>query len=109
MGSVNWPSFIWGLVLGGLAALLTGFLKKAGEDAWVALKARLFPAEPDPIAVPNDFNPNQYEQANFSWVHENAVHEKQAQGYTYFIHPTHHAKCFRQLPDRKEFVMRQPH
>src|SRR5262245_7173027 len=104
MNSIDWSSFLWGIALGGLAAFTTGFLKKFGEDAYMAIKNRLFPSEPNPIPLPAAFNPNLYEQAHFSWVHENEVHDKQAQGYTYFMHPTHHAKCFRQLPDRKEFL-----
>lgn len=105
----QWGSFVGGVILGGVGAFATGFLKKAGEDAWSALKRRISPPEPEPILVSNNFDGSQYQQGNFSWVRESSLHEKEAEGYTYFRHPNHQqARCYRQLPDRKEFLMRRP-
>jgi hypothetical protein len=101
-------SFVVGLIVGAAAAFASGFFKKAGEDTWSMLKQRVFPIDPNPVAVPNDFNPQQYEQGNFAWVPEADAHESEAQGYRYFRHPHGKAKVFRTLPHRKEFLMRRP-
>jgi hypothetical protein len=101
-------SFASGLVIGGLGSFATGFLTKAGGDAWSAIRHRIFPPEPAPIVVPNNFDAKQYEQGEFAWVPEVDRFQKEAEGYTYFQHPHHLAKCFRQLPQRKEFLMRRP-
>jgi hypothetical protein len=108
-----WPrdllSFGWGLLVGGVAAFLTGFLKKAGEDTWTAVHKRLFPLDPEPIHVPANFNPNQYEQGTFAWVRDDSIHQREIEGYTHFLHPNGRAKCFRTIPGHREFLMRTPH
>jgi hypothetical protein len=104
----NWGSFLIGLVAGAIGAFATGFLQKAGEDTWLQLKRRLFPYAPEPIAVPNDFDPHIYQQGNFAWVPDASVHEKEVEGYTYFIHPNGQARCYRELSNRREFLMRRP-
>jgi hypothetical protein len=104
-----WSSFLIGLVVGAIGAFATGFLQKAGEDTWIQLKRRLLPYAPEPIAVPNNFDPHIYQQGDFAWVPDVLVHEKEVEGYTYFIHPNYQlARCYRELPNGREFLMRRP-
>jgi hypothetical protein len=39
----DWPSFLWGLVVGALGVFFTAFLRELGRDVWVISKAKLFP------------------------------------------------------------------
>jgi len=106
----DWPSFIWGIVVGALGLLFTGVLKKAGEDVYSAAKARLFPAPPQPIQVPHNFDPILYQAGSCSWVPEVYTYEREAQGYTYYPHPNGGAKCCRTGGARgsNEFLMVRP-
>jgi hypothetical protein len=105
---IQWGGFLIGLVIGGVGAFAAGFLKKAGEDAWRSVKEKVFPSEPEPISVAAAFNPQEYEQGHFAWVPDVDRHDKEVEGYSYFRHPNNNAKCYRQLPHRKEFLMRRP-
>lgn len=109
----DWPSFVWGLAIGALGAFFTGFLKKAGEESWLMLKKRLFPEPPQPIQVATNFDPVLYEGGGCAWVSELKKHDKEAEGYTYYPHPTAGAKCFRVVRSgngnlNKEFLMVMP-
>lgn len=87
------PSFLWGIAIGGIAALLSGIFKKAGEDLYGLLKSRLAP--PAPISVPHDFDPVLYEKGGCAWVPESDLERLEANGYTYYPHKKRSAKCFR--------------
>jgi len=110
----DWPSFVSGVAIGAVAAFLTGFLKKMGEDAWTAFKARYFPNPPDPIQVARDFDPSLFEPGACSWVPKLKMRDFEAKGYTFYPHPERGAKCFRvtQLsrasPETTEYLMVKP-
>jgi len=109
----DWPSFLLGIVVGGLAAFFTGFLKKLGEDAWGALKGRLFPKPPEPVLVPTDFEPTLFKPGSCEWVREEYLSDKKAQRYTYYPHPNGGAPCYRVVVgmghnQNKEFLMAKP-
>ena len=108
----DWTSFIGGAVIGGVAAFVTGFLKKAGEQTYTALHQKLFPEPLGPIEVDRKFSPSLYKPGNCSWVAELDVSEFEDKGFTYYPHPSGAPKCFRTTSDGrrtfKEFLMVKP-
>lgn len=113
---MNWlphdfVSFIWGLVVAGLAALLSGFFQGIGKDGWQSLKRKLFPKTPDPIEVERDYKSLGYAPGMCEWVRETTLHDRLEAGFTYYIHPDRHARCFR-FPDHnrqvREYLMVKP-
>lgn len=110
---MDWPSFLWGLAIGALGAFFTGFLKKLGEESWLVLKKRLFPEPPEPIQVATNFDPILFEAGSCAWVSELKKHDKEAEGYTHYPHPSGGAKCYRVVRSgngnlNKEFLMVKP-
>lgn len=108
----DWKSFIWGVAVGGLGAIFSGFLKKFGEDAYVALKARWFPKPPEPTQVEARFAPPATGAAERAWVPESRVGDYEAKDYSYYPHRKTGGKCFRVVGEgssaRKEFLMVAP-
>lgn len=109
---IDWSSFLWGAVVGGGAAFATGFLKKAGEQAYAAIHRRMFPEPPGPIEVDRKFSPSLYRLGTCAWVSELDVNEFEDKGYTHYPHPSGAPKCFRTTSDGrrafKEFLMVRP-
>jgi hypothetical protein len=94
-------SFALGVVVGTIGAFFTGFLKKAGEDAWSWSKAKVFPAPPVPLApmrVEGKFPATLYAPGDCAWVREEKTYEYEAKGYFYYPHPKNGARCFRNAP-----------
>ena len=103
--------------LGGLGVgFATGFLTKAGEDAWTSVlsrvRNRLWPPPPQPVEVDGTFVPTQYPPGSCGWVPELAVYEAEQRRLTYYPHPESGSKCYRMVPHGsrlvKEFLMVQP-
>jgi hypothetical protein len=91
----DWTSFIWGIAVGGLAALFSGVIKKAGEDLYCLIKARI--KAPEPVPVSHDFDPILFEHGECSWVPESKRATRATEGYTYYPHGKRGAKCFRMV------------
>jgi hypothetical protein len=112
LASLDWSSFVWGAVVGAIAAFATGFLKKAGEHAYERFRSKLFPELPGPIEVDRRFEPTLYKPGGCSWVAENRVGEFEDKGYVHYPHPAGAPKCFRVTFDGprtlKEFLMVNP-
>lgn len=89
----DWTSFIWGIAFGGLAALSSGIIKKAGEDLYGLIKARV--KAPEPVLVSHDFAPVLFEPGECSWVPESKRATREAEGYMHYPHGKRGAKCFR--------------
>src|SRR5437867_3489584 len=89
----DWTSVLWGIVIGAVGAVFTGLFKKAGEDAWTAIKTRFEP--PDPIRVASNFDPIKFEPGECAWVPETKLALRGSDGYTYYPHPGRGAKCYR--------------
>ena len=110
--SLDWSSFIWGAVVGGLAAFATGFLKKAGEHAYERFRTKFFPEPLSPIEIDRRFEPSLYKPGGCSWVAEARVAEFEDKGYTHYPHPGGAPKCYRITFDGtrsfKEFLMVNP-
>ena len=106
------PSFVWGLLIGGAAAFLTGFLKKAGEHAFTLVASKIHPKPPEPEQVDGKFYPTIFAPSDCAWVNEVKLYEYEAKGYTYYPHPKNNARCFRITSDGtrrlKEFLLVKP-
>ena len=108
----DWSSFAWGALVGGVAAFATGFLKKAGEQAFGLLSNKLNPKTPEPVQVDGKFVPTRFVPGECAWVNEVQLYDFEADGYTYYPHPKSNARCFRMTSDGrnplKEFLVVQP-
>ena len=90
-------SFVWGLVSGALAVVLSSFLGAVGADLWRWLKSKLHPPEPDPVQIDSLFKEKVDPENQTIWVHENRRKACELEGYQYFRHPSNGARCFRGL------------
>lgn len=110
--SIEWTSFTWGALVGGVAAFGSGFLKKAGEHVYELFREKFFSEPSGPIEVDRHFPPSLYKPGGCSWVAETDVAEFEDKGYIHYPHPSGAPKCFRITPTRgrelKEFLMVQP-
>lgn len=114
---MNWfpadlPSFVWGVVVGLVGAVFTGFLREAGKDGYLWLKEKILRSPPDPVKVDGRFVPELYEPGLCAWVGEEKVYDYERKGWTYYPHPRDDAKCYREVwtGNRKslEYLMVQP-
>ncbi len=108
----NLPSFIWGAVIGGVAAFATGFFKNAGEHAFAYIANKVHPAPPTPVQVNGKFAPVRFPPSQCAWVNEVKLYEYEAKGYSYYPHPQNGVRCYRVTSDGmrplKEFLLVQP-
>jgi hypothetical protein len=108
----DWPSFVWGAAIAGLAAFGTGFLKNAGEHTFTHVAGKLNPKPPEPERVDGRFVPTRFAPGVCAWVNEQKLYEYEEKGYTYYPHPKNGAYCFRNTSDGrgpvKEFLLVQP-
>lgn len=108
----DWPSFIWGALIGAVAAFVTGFLKKAGEHAYSSVEAKLNPKPPEPIQIDGKFVFARFAPGECAWVSEVKLYEFEQKGYTYYPYPKDDARCYRITSDGcnpiKEFLLVQP-
>jgi hypothetical protein len=106
----DWPSVVWGIVIGAVGAVFTGLFKKAGEYAWTAIRSRFKP--PEPIRVANNFDPVVFEPGECAWVPETKVELRASEGFTFYPHPKRNAKCFRTVQTghgpSNEYLMARP-
>jgi hypothetical protein len=108
----DWPSFAWGAAIGAIAAFSTGFLQKAGEQAFLLLKEKVHPSPLEPLQVDRKFSPSLFAPGECSWVKEERLHEYEEKGFSYYPHPNGGARCYRLTSDGsrpiKEFLLVQP-
>lgn len=107
----NWPSFVWGVGLAGIAAFGTGFLQKAGERAYAYIANKINPRPSETVQVDKRFVPTRYEPNKCAWVSEAKLYEYEQKGYTYYPYPKGNSRCFRITSDGrhqyKEFLLVQ--
>lgn len=108
----DWPSFVWGALIGAIAAFGTGFLKKAGEHAFTHVAGKVNPKLPEPEQIDGRFESTRFAPGICAWVREARLYEYEEKGYTYYPHPKNEARCFRITSDGrdriKEFLLVQP-
>lgn len=108
----DWTGFLWGVLVGGVVAFGTGFLKKAGEHVFSWLAAKVNPGPPEPVQVDGKFVPTRFAPALCAWVSEVKLYEHEEMGFFYYPHPKNNAKCFRITSDGKnpikEFLLVKP-
>lgn len=102
----NLTSFIWGALVGVGTVFVSGFLKKAGEEAFTAVQARLDPKPPEPVEVSRGFQPPT--GAEYTWIPEAKRHECEQKGFTYFLDSKTGARHFRRIAGDREFLMIRP-
>jgi hypothetical protein len=98
------PSFTWGAVVGVAAAFGTGFLKKAGEQAYSWLAHKINPPPVQPIQVDGRFVATAFEPSHCAWVGEPLVYDYETKGYTHYPHPKNGARCLRTIWDGNKSV-----
>jgi len=113
----DWPSFLWGLVVGATAFIVSGFLREAGKDLYLALKHRLFPLSPapeppkpprEPILVDMAFKPTLYAPGDCAWARRDTIYRKESDGYTYYLQPPSGAKVVRGTGQDESYLMVKP-
>ncbi len=101
----DFTSFVWGAVIAGAAIYASGFLKKAGEQTYTSLHEKLSP--PKPIEVSRGYAPRDG-TAEYVWIQESHLHEREHDGFTYFLDEKTGAKIFRMVSSGREFLMIRP-
>jgi hypothetical protein len=87
------PSFLWGAVVGLVGAFFSGFLKKAGEDAYHFVRDKLNPPPVPPLELSPRFEPTLFKPGGCAWVEELKVPDYEDQGYTHYPHESGAPKC----------------
>jgi hypothetical protein len=101
-----------GFVIGtAFGALITGFFKKMGEDAYASAK-QIFSQDPKFVEVDRRYEPDCSDGACLSWVPEARLYECKNAGFKYRIIGDKNQGCFRTTHDRrstfKEYLMKKP-
>ncbi len=113
---MNWlpndlPSFLWGMLVALAGLIASGFLKEAGKDFWVHLKKKLFPPPPPPpedVQVDLRFEPTMYKPRDCLWARHESVSRYQAEGYTFYPHPSNGGRCIRGYGREQSYLMVKP-
>jgi hypothetical protein len=105
-------SFIWGLVVGGLAVFVGAVVSSAGTDTWAWLKRRLKPPPPESTQVASTFTLPEADPNSLEWILDHRVIEFEARGYTLARHPDTGGPCFfvsvEPQGETRQFLMHKP-
>ena len=105
-------SFLWGMAVGGIGIVLSGFGTAAGADLWKWTKKRLSSEPPEPKEVSVKFSPTLYQPGDCAWVPELDAPNKEGKDWVYYPHPETNGRCFRMASHggrlTKEFLMVSP-
>ena len=104
-------SFIWGLIVGGVVIVFSGFASELGKDLYTWLKKRL--GEPEPLKVSTGYKATAVPPERCSWVVEHETPNFEDMNYHFYPHPKNrNGKCFREVNHRgqmiREFLMVKP-
>ena len=106
--SIDFGSFSIGVVMG---ALITGFFKKMGEDAYAAAK-EIIKQEPKFVEVDRRYEADCTDGASLAWVSEAKLYECKNLGYAYRTIDNQNHGCYRITHDGrtsyKEYLMTKP-
>lgn len=113
---MNWlpqdfPSFLWGLVLAVIGMVATGFLREAGKELWALVKKKYFPhppLPPEPVQVDLQFQPTLYAGSDCVWSRHESVSRREAEGYTFYPHPSTGGKVVRGYGREASYLMVKP-
>ena len=93
-------SFVWGLLVAGLAAIASGFLSEAGKYLWQKVK----PEPPKDVQVDLTFEPELYTGSDCRWVNEESL-SRYEKDHFYYPHPSNGARCYRKDTQRLSYLM----
>ena len=88
-------SYLWLLLLAGLAILLRGFIGQAAKDLYTLLVRRIWPADPEPVKIGRKYKPKNYAADSLVWVNEDCVKDKLREGYSHYLDPSDGARRYR--------------
>jgi len=88
-------SFIWGLIVGIVVIIFSGFGSAAGSDLWHWLKRRINKEPPEPKEVSAKFSPTLYPKSSCAWVPELDVPVKEQQDWGFYPHHDTNGHCYR--------------
>lgn len=86
-------SFTWGIIVAAVAIIATGVLKAAGSDLYNWVKSKINPPSATPVQVERNFQPENGKSC--AWVTDEKLLRLESEGYTFYLHPTAKARCFR--------------
>lgn len=105
-------SFLWGLIVGAVVIVFSGFGSAAGSDLWHWVKRRIRRDPPEPMEVSGKFSPSLYPPGSCAWVPELDVLAKEQHDWGYYPHPDTQGRCYRMANHggrlTKEFLMVRP-
>lgn len=106
--SLDISSLSIGVVIG---ALVTGFFKKMGEDAYASMKKLISP-EQRFVEVDRRYDPDTSDGTSLSWVSEAMLYEYKNLGFKFRIIDDQNQGCYRNTHDGrstyKEYLMIKP-
>lgn len=89
----------------------TGFMREAGKELWAFLKKKYFPLPPpppEPVQVDLQFEPTLYAGSDCLWARHESVSRREAEGYTFYPHPSTGGKVVRGYGREAAFLMVKP-
>lgn len=110
--SLDMNSLSIGVVIGtAIGAVITGFFKKMGEDAYVSAK-QIIAQEPKFVEVDRRYEPDCTDGASLSWVSDAKLYEYKNLGFKYRIIDEQNQGCYRTTHDGRntynEYLMIKP-
>ena len=96
--SIRWPNSIWHIATL-FRCFSQTFLLRTNNS-------------PEPVRLPGHFVPEPSAHDDYVWVPEFDLHDREVEGYTYYLHPSDGAKCYRLVQRGKhvshEYLMATP-
>ena len=95
MATVDWVSFLLGLLTGVVAIILSGFFGAAGKDLYAAVKKLLQPSKLKSTRAWAKFKVTDYPAGSCNWARDEKLETKIAGGYTYYLDSVTDSRVFR--------------
>ena len=109
----SWTSYLLGALSTAVLAILSVFFSEAARDLYIVVKRKIWPPDPDPVQVGQNFQPTNYVPESAVWAKESFVTDKLEAGYSFYRDPADGAPRYRisnpSSPQPvKEFFMMKP-
>ena len=83
----SWTSYILGALSTAVLAILSVFFSEAARDLYIVVKKKIWPPDPEPVKVGQNFRAEHYALESAVWAKENLVIDKLEAGYSYYRDP----------------------